>query len=103
MDWVAPTPERRAFMGFVFDGGVLTDASGIRLQSDELDEWAFVPRGELRERLTANTADRVEAALRARATGAVAYLRGGAPVRQSAARHSWRSSADADIGKDHLK
>lgn len=80
VDWVPPTDARQAFMGFVFDGGVLADTSGISLQSEELDAWAFVPRGELRERLTTNTADRVEAALRVRDTGAVAYLHGGAPV-----------------------
>jgi len=50
------------------------------LQSAELDEFAFVARAELRDRLTQNTADRIDAALRARARGGVVYLHNGVPV-----------------------
>jgi 8-oxo-dGTP diphosphatase len=82
VDWVPPNEQRRAWFGFVFDGGTLADPSVIRLQSDELDGYGFVPRDELRERLTANTADRVHAALRARATGGMVYLHNGVPVEQ---------------------
>lgn len=85
VDWVAPNAQRKAWFGFVFDGGVLEDGSEITLQSAELDEFAFVACAELRDRLTQNTADRVDAALRARATGGVVYLRNGVPVEASSA------------------
>jgi hypothetical protein len=39
------------------------DPSRILLQSEELKGFVFVDRCELREGLTVNTADRVEAAL----------------------------------------
>jgi len=82
VDWVPPNAERQAWFGFIFDAGVLEDGSGITLQATELDAFAFVARAQLRERLTANTADRIDAALRARATGDVVYLYNGVPVPQ---------------------
>jgi len=83
VDWVAPNAQRRAWFGYIFDGGVLDDESKITIQSAELDGFAFVVRAELRDRLTANTADRVHAALHARATGGVAYLHNGVPVERA--------------------
>jgi 8-oxo-dGTP pyrophosphatase MutT (NUDIX family) len=80
VDWVPPNPQRKAWFGYVFDGGVLDDPSAITVQREELDGFAFVPVDELRERLTTNTADRIEAALQARADGGVAYLHNGARV-----------------------
>ncbi len=82
LDWVPPNAERRAWFGYVFDGGVLDDPSVLTLQSDELEGFAFIARGDLRDRLTANTADRIHAALHARATGGVVYLHNGVPVEQ---------------------
>lgn len=80
VDWVAPNSQRKAWFGFVFDGGVLEDGSRIMLQSAELDDFAFVGCADLRGRLTQNTVDRVNAALLARATGGVVYLHNGVPV-----------------------
>ena len=74
VDWVAPNAVRRAWFGFLFDGGVLEDLSLVTLQSDELDAVEFVDRSRVRQQFTANTADRIEAALQARASGGVAYL-----------------------------
>lgn len=74
VDWVAPRNESRGWIGFVFDGGMVDNPDQIVLQVEELDEFAFVAPEQVRERLTANTADRVEAALSMRATGGVAYL-----------------------------
>ncbi|MCY1144120.1 NUDIX hydrolase [Actinoplanes sp. Pm04-4] len=83
VDWVPPTELRKAWFGFLFDGGVMDDPSRISLQSEELEEFAFVARTDLRSRLTANTADRVEAALLARKSGGVAYLFNGAVVQHA--------------------
>ncbi|MET8153961.1 NUDIX domain-containing protein [Actinoplanes sp. NPDC049668] len=80
VDWVPPTEQRKAWFGFLFDGGVLEDPSRILLQSEELEEFAFATRSDLRQRLTTNTADRVEAALLARESGGVAYLYDGVTV-----------------------
>jgi 8-oxo-dGTP diphosphatase len=80
VDWVPPTAERPAWFGYIFDGGILDDPSVITLQSEELDGFAFIARSELRDRLTANTADRIHAALQARSAGGVAYLHNGQPV-----------------------
>jgi ADP-ribose pyrophosphatase YjhB (NUDIX family) len=74
VDWVPPTAIRRAWFGFVFDGGTLADRSMVRLQGDELDTCEFVAVPEALERLTANTAGRVAAALRVREGETVAYL-----------------------------
>jgi 8-oxo-dGTP diphosphatase len=83
IDWVPPTDVRKAWFGYVFDGGVLDDLSRVSLQDEELDAFAFIGQHLLRERLTENTADRVEAALTARASGGgVAYLHNGVIVEQ---------------------
>jgi 8-oxo-dGTP pyrophosphatase MutT (NUDIX family) len=42
VDWVAPTAIRRAWFGFMFNGGTLTHRSRVRLQGDELDAYEFV-------------------------------------------------------------
>ena len=59
---------------FVFDGGVLADDAPIRLQEDELDEYRFVEPAALDDYLPLMISTRVTAALRARDTGATAYL-----------------------------
>ncbi|WP_229716385.1 NUDIX domain-containing protein [Mangrovihabitans endophyticus] len=83
LDWVEPNPVRKAWFGYLFDGGVVADLSLIALQSEELDAVEFVDRSQLRERFTANTADRVEAGLQARASGGVAYLHNGLVIEQA--------------------
>jgi 8-oxo-dGTP diphosphatase len=80
MDWVAPNAVRKAWFGYVFDGGTLEDLSEVALQTEELDAVEFVDSAQLRQRFTANTADRVEAALHARQSGGVAYLHNGSVV-----------------------
>ena len=80
LDWVEPTAIRKAWFGYVFDGGVLDDPVQLTLQNDELDAVAFIDETRVRDMFTANTADRVEAALAARASGGVAYLHNGRPV-----------------------
>lgn len=77
LDWVEPTAVRKAWFGYVFDGGVLDDPAQLTLQGDELDDVAFIHGAQIRDMFTANTADRVEAALKARAGNGVAYLHNG--------------------------
>jgi hypothetical protein len=64
----------------VFDGGVLDDPAQLTLQNDELEDVAFIDKARVRDLFTANTADRVEAALTARSSGGVAYLHNGQAV-----------------------
>jgi len=80
VDWSAPTDIRKAFFGFVFDGGTLADPGTIRLQAEELDEYAFTAPDRVGDLLPPHIAGRVAAALAARATGGVAYLYEGVPV-----------------------
>jgi 8-oxo-dGTP pyrophosphatase MutT (NUDIX family) len=73
--WTAPDGERpKPIVSFLFDGGVLADPSGIRLQEEELDDWRFVAPDELGDYLPAFLLQRVTAALTARATGTAAYV-----------------------------
>jgi 8-oxo-dGTP diphosphatase len=53
---------------------VLADGTPIRLQEDELDEYRFVEPAALDDYLPLMISTRVTAALRARDTGATAYL-----------------------------
>jgi ADP-ribose pyrophosphatase YjhB (NUDIX family) len=61
---------------FVFDGGALDDrqVGTIRLPSDELASWAYVPPEELASRLAPWLHRRAVAALGARAAGETWYL-----------------------------
>lgn len=71
IDWMAPEGERpRPVVAFLFDGGMLADASAVVLQESELDEFRFVPRGDLGGFLPPRLALRVAAGLRARDSGA---------------------------------
>jgi 8-oxo-dGTP diphosphatase len=73
--WAAPDGERpKPIVSFLFDGGVLADTSGIRLQEEELDDWRFTEPGELADYLPPFLLGRVTAALNARVTGVPAYL-----------------------------
>jgi 8-oxo-dGTP diphosphatase len=79
--WTAPDSERpRPIVSFLFDGGVLADASVIRLQEEELDDWRFVEPGELSDYLPPFLVARITAALTARTTGAPAYVPTEAPL-----------------------
>lgn len=89
LDWVEPTAVRKAWFGYVFDGGALDDPFQLTLQSDELDDVAFIDGAKVRDMFTANTADRVQAALKARANGGVAYLHNGHVVPQASAGGWW--------------
>jgi 8-oxo-dGTP pyrophosphatase MutT (NUDIX family) len=80
IDWVPPDGLRpRPIVHFVFDGGELDDDVPIVLQYEELDEYRFVPPGELASYLPPVITARVIAALRSRAAGAPAYLPQAAP------------------------
>jgi 8-oxo-dGTP pyrophosphatase MutT (NUDIX family) len=73
--WTAPDGERpKPIVSFLFDGGVLADPSGIRLQEEELDDWRFVAPDELGDYLPPFLLQRVAAALTAKAAGMAAYL-----------------------------
>jgi 8-oxo-dGTP pyrophosphatase MutT (NUDIX family) len=65
VDWVPPRPPWDGGLMFVFDGGVLdtADIDGIRLQTDELDRYRFVPPDELATVLVPRLARRLTACL----------------------------------------
>jgi 8-oxo-dGTP diphosphatase len=73
--WIAPDGLRpRPLVAFLFDGGVLADASPIVLQESELDAFKFVPPSALEDYLPAHMAARVTAALSARSSGGAVYV-----------------------------
>ena len=73
--WAPPLGGRpRPIMYLLFDGGVVADGTRVRLQREELDDYAFVSAGEGAELLDGLVADRLAAALRARQTGRTEYL-----------------------------
>jgi 8-oxo-dGTP pyrophosphatase MutT (NUDIX family) len=75
VDWLPPRGDRpRPLINFLFDGGTLTDPTPIRLQEDELDDFAFVAASEAVDRLAETTAPWIGAALRARKSGRTVYL-----------------------------
>ncbi len=80
INWTAPDGERpKSIMHLVFDGGVLRDGTGIRLQYEELDEYRFAGPDDISSFLPPYAAPRVTAALRARADGRAIYLPSGEP------------------------
>lgn len=75
LTWLAPSGVRpKPLLAFVFDGGVLGDFSGIKLQESELDDFRLVPRSGLVNYLPAHMAPRLLNALQARETGETIYL-----------------------------
>jgi 8-oxo-dGTP diphosphatase len=78
VDWLAADvvygPQARPVMHFVFDGGVLSDLSGVVLQAEELDDWAFVSAAQMPEYLPARAVRRVAAAVQARRDGSASYV-----------------------------
>lgn len=59
---------------FIYDGGVLADASGLTLAADELKGFGFFPRTTLASRLTAKLARRLGHAVDARNEGTLIEL-----------------------------
>ncbi len=75
IDWAQPFgDEARPILHFVFDGGTLGDGSGIMLQQEELDEFAFIPAEQIASYLAPFGVRRVVAGLAARAGGAAIYV-----------------------------
>lgn len=74
VDW-APHPKGEKVL-FVFDGGLLADATigRIRLQAEELGAYRFVPPGEIGAWLPPRLDRRITAAIAARADGTIHYL-----------------------------
>ncbi len=58
----------------LFDCGELPPDTTIRLQEDELSEWAFLTDDEAAERLPAAERHRIAAAVHARRTDSTTYL-----------------------------
>ncbi|GLW06040.1 hypothetical protein Misp01_11700 [Microtetraspora sp. NBRC 13810] len=77
VDWAPPEGDRpRTMVHFMFDGGTLPGTAGIRLQSEELDDVAFLPWPEATARLLPVAMARLPAARRARRDGRTVYLPG---------------------------
>ncbi|MFI6235371.1 NUDIX domain-containing protein [Micromonospora sp. NPDC050784] len=81
VDWAEPAGQRpRAIVSFTFDCGSIVSHDGLNLPSHELEDVAFFPCQTVEQRLPANVAPRVRAALRARERHAPVYLAGGSTV-----------------------
>jgi ADP-ribose pyrophosphatase YjhB (NUDIX family) len=80
VDW-APHPRGERVL-FVFDGGLLPDATveRIQLQADELASYRFVPPGEVGAWLSPRLTRRMTAALAAKADGTIHYLEHAVPI-----------------------
>jgi 8-oxo-dGTP diphosphatase len=73
-------PTARPAVFFIFDGGIRTSLSGIRLQPEELDDCRFARAGDLEALLPSVSVPRVAAALAALSTGCVRTGPGLEPV-----------------------
>ncbi|WP_331766787.1 NUDIX hydrolase [Embleya sp. NBC_00896] len=77
IDWVPEMePRPRPLIGWMFDAGTFTPdvIATIRIQEDELDDYAFVTVERAGELLPSTVAPRVPAALEARRLGRTIYL-----------------------------
>ncbi len=75
IDWAPAYGRRpRPIVYFLFDSGILTDTSQIRLQESELADWAFIPLPQATAQLPPHTATRLPAAVTARNAGTTIYL-----------------------------
>lgn len=75
VDFAPPLGVRtKPLINLMFDGGVIADPELIRLESDELEGFAFVTWDTAAALLPAGSADRIPAARRARSTGQTRYL-----------------------------
>jgi 8-oxo-dGTP pyrophosphatase MutT (NUDIX family) len=84
LEWQGPEPDRTESMMLVYDGGILTDPSVIRLPPGELASYRFVELDELDGLLVERLSRRLRAAARALADGGVAELEHGVLVRHVA-------------------
>jgi 8-oxo-dGTP diphosphatase len=80
VDWRSPLevygPQARPSVHFIFDCGVLPSLSGVRLQSEELDDCRFAAESELGSLLPDTALPRVLAALAAQSSGCPRYVPG---------------------------
>lgn len=75
--WLPPEAERTdPNIAFIFDGGTVDGPDGIRLQYEELDDFAFIDPPESARFLRPEIAARIPAAVAARAANGPAYLHG---------------------------
>jgi 8-oxo-dGTP diphosphatase len=74
VQWLPPDGPRRATFAFIFDCGILADPGLVRLQAEELDDFAFLPLEQATARMVPEGALRLTRAVRARADGRPAYL-----------------------------
>lgn len=72
--WMPADGLRRAAFAFVFDGGTLADPGMVRLQAEELDDFAFLPLEQATARMAPAGALRLTKAWRARTEGRPAYV-----------------------------
>lgn len=72
--WMPPDGLRRATFAFVFDCGTLADPGAVRLQAEEIDDFAFLPLDQATARMAPSGASRLTKAWQARARGCPAYL-----------------------------
>ncbi|WP_239075496.1 NUDIX domain-containing protein [Planosporangium flavigriseum] len=79
VDWVPPRAGHTEGVMFVFDGGVLDEATtnAIRLPADELRGWAWSTLAEARQRLSPLLARRAVVATEAVSSGGTVYLEDG--------------------------
>jgi 8-oxo-dGTP diphosphatase len=80
LEWQGPEPERSESLMFVYDGGVLTDRSRIRLPPDELASFRLAELDELEVLLVERLWRRTGAAWHAHRNGTVAELEWGVLV-----------------------
>jgi 8-oxo-dGTP diphosphatase len=74
VQWMPPNGLRRGTFQFVFDCGTLTDPGLVRLQAEELDDFAFLSLDEATARMAPSAAARLTKAWQAQAEGRPAYL-----------------------------
>ena len=77
LEWQGPEPDRSESLMFVYDGGVMSDASQIRLPPDELASFRFAELGHLDALMVERLSRRTRAAARALETGTVSELEWG--------------------------
>lgn len=80
MEWQGPEEDRSESLMFIYDGGVLSDPSNIRLPADELTSFSFVDPDEISAVVVERLSRRIGAALRALAEDTTAELEEGTPV-----------------------
>lgn len=75
--WLPPAAERTdPNIAFIFDGGTAQDPAQIRLQREELDDFAFIDPQDSDRYLRPEIAVRIPAAVAARTANGPSYLHG---------------------------